>query len=145
MCEMCGSSTNLVTAEVEGSQMKVCQGCAKYGTVQKSVHRSTWKPRKSDQPEMRVVRNYAQLIRTARERKGMSQEDFAKSLQEKESVIQKWESGTMKPRLNIARQLGKLLNVRLLENDEKKAFVQEKKKVASELTLGDFIKVRKRK
>jgi ribosome-binding protein aMBF1 (putative translation factor) len=77
----------------------------------------------------------------------MTQEEFANSLNEKESILAKWESGTLRPRLNIARQLERLLNLVLVEKDVVGSVEIDKKKKgpSDELTLGDFIKVRKRK
>ena len=94
----------------------------------------------------KIVSNYAQLIRSAREAKQMKQEDFAKFLNEKESILAKWESGSLKLRLDVARKLEKVLGVKLLEKDESEEIkLDNKKKVADGFTLGDFVKVRKRK
>ena len=73
----------------------------------------------------------------------MSQEDFAKFLNERVSVIQKWEANSLKPRIDIARQLERKLSVRLVIRDQIKK-VELKHEKSDELTLGDFVKVRKR-
>jgi len=155
---MCGKEGNLILAEIEGGELSVCSGCSKYGTVKKKSYGhgtrtfSSGTNRKSfskqqNKPEFRIVRNYSQLIRKAREQKCMTQEEFANSLNEKESILAKWESGTLRPRLNIARQLERLLNLVLVEKDVVGSVEIDKKKKgpSDELTLGDFIKVRKRK
>jgi len=85
------------------------------------------------------------LLRSARESRGMSQEDFAKFLNERSSIVAKWESNGLKPRIGIAKKLSKLLNVNLVERDKKKVFEQKKYKKDEGFTLGDFIKVRKKK
>jgi putative transcription factor len=147
LCEMCGKESFLKTADVEGVDLSVCENCVKFGVVKKKA----FVPRKShalvshDGPSFLVVKDYAQKIRQAREAKGMSQEDFAKFLSERASVVQKWESGHMRPRIGIARKIGKLLQIRLLEREgQEKTEEVVKRKVSDELTLGDFIKVRKR-
>ena len=148
-CDMCGKETNLVQAEIDGAELKVCSNCSKYGLIKKKIREQTYKPRfanKKTQPDFKIVNNYSFLIKQARESKGLKQEDFAKFLNEKESMVTKWENGSLRPRLNIARKLERVLGVKLVEKDEKKSFAEDKKKkISSGFTLGDFIKVRKRK
>ena len=150
LCEMCGKESRLVTAEIEGGELKVCSNCAEYGTVKKREFTS--RPRysgnsskRNEMPQFRIVGNFSSLIRSAREKKGMSQEDFAKSLNERESIVAKWEQGVLRPRLGTARRLEKILGVKLVEKEEmNSAKVEMKKGKSDEFTLGDFIKVRKR-
>ena len=103
-CDMCGRQGGLVTAEVEGVEMKVCQNCSKYGTVRRRPDAVNFAHKKmhKEQP-FRVVSSYASVLRQAREKQGLSQEDFARFLQEKESIVAKWEQGRMQvlPRLFI--------------------------------------------
>jgi putative transcription factor len=152
LCEMCGKESQLILAEIEGGELNVCSGCVKYGTVQKKTHNKNFVPvrknfSKQNTPEFKVVGNYSDLLRSARENKGMKQEDFAKFLNEKESIFTKWESGSLKPRLDVARRLERVLGIKLVERDEIKSVDSEKKKKggSDEFTLGDFIKIKKRK
>ena len=152
VCEMCGKGANLINADVEGVELKLCQNCLKYGVVKKSSSSfsmgGSFKKRivNKDEPEFKVVNNYSSLLRSARESKNMNQEDFAKFLKERSSIVTKWESGNLKPRVGIARKLSKLLNINLIEKDIKKDFEKKQNKRKEEgFTLGDFIKVRKRK
>jgi putative transcription factor len=152
LCEMCAQDTKLVSAEVDGAELNVCSNCAKYGTIKKKVNKFTppshFRNRnsnsKKEKVEFRIVNDFSDLIRNSRNKRVMTQEDFAKFLNEKESIVAKWESGSLKPRLDVARTLERKLNIRLVEKDEIKQFEGNKNKVASEFTLGDFIKVRKR-
>ena len=152
LCEMCGKESQLILAEIEGGELNVCSGCVKYGTVQKKAPGKAFVPArksfsKQQTPEFKVVSNYSDLIRSARECKSLKQEDFAKFLNEKESILTKWESGSLKPRLDVAKRLEKVLGIKLVERDEVKSVDLGKKKKggSEEFTLGDFIKVRKRK
>ena len=155
---MCGKEGNLISTEIEGGELSVCSGCSKYGTIKKknygqgtrtfsSGFKGKSYSKQQSKPEFRIVRNYSQLIRKAREQKGMTQEEFANSLNEKESILAKWESGTLRPRLGIARQLERQLNLVLVEKDVMGTVEVDKKKKGptDEFTLGDFVKVRKRK
>ena len=147
-CEMCGKETNLVKADVEGVELNVCSACSKYGTVKKKFSSHTGPRGKSnfkhkqfrkEKPELRIVHNYSSLIRSTREAKSMTQEDFAKLLNERESVVAKWESGNLRPNLNVARKLERKLGVVLIENDKKSTDKVELKKKKDSFTLGDFI------
>jgi putative transcription factor len=148
VCEMCGQDSYLRLVNVDGAELNVCKNCAKYGEVKKKKvfkNPANNNFHKKDQKEFRIVNNFSSLIRSAREKKNISQEDFAKSINEKESIVAKWEHGDLKPRLSIARKLGKILGLRLIEEDKVVDAELEKKKKADGFTLGDFIKVRKRK
>ncbi len=147
-CEMCGKITAVAQAEVEGGILAVCSGCAQYGKVlqggSRLVHKQSFRPVKREEPALNVVDNYASLLHSFRERKKMTQEEFAKFLQERESSVIKWEQGTMKPSVDAARKLEKMLGVRLVGVEEAGGSVQQSGKKSDEFTLGDFIKVRKR-
>jgi len=149
LCEMCGKEERLVQSEIEGVELNVCNVCSKYGEIKKKsfsgTKRSFQPIVKRSGPELKIVGNYAELIRGAREKRELKQEDFAKFLNEKESVVAKWESGTLKPKINSAKYLERKLGLNLIEKDEKKSVDFSQKKRDDTLTLGDFVKVRKRK
>ena len=149
VCEMCGKEGNIIKADVEGGELNLCSGCSKYGEIKKvgyaQVSRSFTRHESKTQPSFHLVSNFAELIRSYRERNDMKHEDFAKFLNERESVVSKWESGSLKPRIDKARWLGRKLNLRFVERDVEMKPFDVKKKVANEFTLGDFIKIRKRK
>jgi len=147
VCEMCGKDSNLTKADVEGVEMGLCPNCVKYGTVKRRVFNQRFTKQKSlgDIPQFKIINNYAALLKSVREGKGMNQEDFAKFLNEKESIVAKWESGRLRPRIDIARRLERVLKISLVEGDVRKAYQPEKVKKSDVFTLGDFIKVRKNK
>jgi len=156
VCEMCGKDTYLVKAEVEGTELKICQNCAKYGKVKeyrtpKSLKKARNYYPKSQGAEYDLVLNYSQIIQKIRNQKGLDQEKFAKLINEKESVVQKWESGNLKPRIDTAKKLERLFNVELIKvvgsGEEVKTLDTgtSSKKSTGEPTLGDFVKIRKRK
>ncbi|MBU0459647.1 MAG: TIGR00270 family protein [Nanoarchaeota archaeon] len=150
LCEMCGKDERLVLAEIEGGELNVCSNCVKYGTVKKKVElkqfRSGFQQRPTpDRPQYKIVSNYAVLIRGSREKKGMKQEEFAKFLNERESIVSKWEQGHLIPRIDVARRIGKILGINLVELETEGEKVEVKKGKSNEFTLGDFVKMRKRK
>jgi len=149
-CEMCGRVGNLRVVDIEGADLKVCEACSKYGVVKSRVSVSPKYSSPTSLPkvpsvEFRVVDNYAFLLREAREKKALTQEDFAKFLQEKESVVAKWEQGQFKPGLDLAKRIGKVLGINLIEKDELSYLKENSKSKQGEPTLGDMVKIRKRR
>mgnify|MGYP001617434475 FL=1 len=146
-CEMCGKSTELVVTDIEGVELKVCEACARFGTIRRRVDARSFtpKPAKPEGPQFKVVDNYASLLHFAREKKSMTQQEFAAFLQEKESVFAHWESGSVKPSIEAAQRVGRILGTNLIEQEVILPAKMEPGKKTDELTLGDFIKVRKRK
>jgi len=106
--------------------------------------RSTQADRLAERYE--VVPDYAERVRRARERLGMSQEELAIRVKEKVNVIKRIEAGTLVPPVDLARRLEKVLGIKLLEP------VVEEEPVAGgggrrrrdefELTLGDIVEIR---
>ncbi|MBI2145851.1 TIGR00270 family protein [Candidatus Woesearchaeota archaeon] len=96
-------------------------------------------------PEYRVISNFASLLRSAREKKGMTQEDFAKFIRERESILAKWEAGTVTPGIDVAKRIGKQLGLSLIELEEVSTVSSGSTQKANEPTVGDFVKVRQRK
>ena len=144
---MCGKSEEAVIADIEGVELKVCTACARFGTIRKRANlpQVTPKAPRPEGPSFKVVDHYSSLLHSLRQQKGMTQEEFAKFLNEKESVITHWESGKVKPGIEAAQRIGKILGIQLIEREEITPAKIEGSKKPDELTLGDFIKVRKRK
>ncbi len=141
---MCGKSGSLVKALIEGVDMAVCSNCSKYGQVKKPLALPPRKQPRPERPEFTVVENYQYLLRQAREVRKMTQEEFAAFLQEKEGVVAKWENGALKPSVDNARKLERRLGLSLVVQEGGDVSVLSSGKKGAELTLGDFVKVRKR-
>lgn len=141
-CELCGKTTPLLNAIVEGTQMQVCRDCASFGKIlQKPVSRAPAKTQKQEIVET-IVDEFAKLIREAREKSGVTQKDFALKLNEKESLVQKLENGAIRPSIELARKLEKLLKIKLVETEKDETEEYQSKK-SGPLTIGDLIKIRK--
>ncbi len=149
-CDLCGKETELFRALVEGSELTVCSGCSKYGKVTGKVkasvpERKTQEEKKAaaEEPIEAVVSNFGELLKKKREALELNQSDFAKRIAEKESVLHKLETGGIKPTLDRARVLEKLLGLKLVEElKEEQVSPQKSREV---LTLGDFVKIKARK
>ena len=149
-CEMCGKETELQKAIIEGVQMNVCAQCGKFGRVvgravaKEEAVKQAKKEAEEEEPEVveSIVGDYADIIKKAREKTGLKQEDVAKKINEKESVIHQIESGHFKPGLALARKLEKFFHIILVE----RVTVKKEKKKSNEddegMTIGDMIKIK---
>ena len=149
---MCGSENRLFKAEIEGTVLHVCQNCAKYGKVVGRVESRadnitrtrtfTKRPLISDKELSEVlVEDYSQIIKKKRESLGLKQEDFAKKINEKVSVIHKIETGHFEPSIKLARKIERFLKVKIIEQHAGAGATPSLSKSGS-FTLGDFIKLK---
>ncbi len=153
---MCGNKEAIYNTEIEGSLLAACASCSVHGNVKSRIRVEQEKPVKKQAqkavmvPEEKevtelIVKDYASLIKDAREKKGLKQELLAKDIHEKESVIHNIESGRMQPSIPLARKLEKYFKIRLVdeyaESPKKKSFVVGQ----GSLTLGDIADIRQRK
>ncbi|MDK2849474.1 MAG: putative transcription factor [Candidatus Woesearchaeota archaeon] len=154
-CDLCGKETNeIYKAEIEGSVFNVCRDCASLGRVLSKVSTNTKKNiiRKTKKPVVEkeivevIVPNYAKLIKTAREKLGLKQEELAKKLAVKDSLIHAIESGRHEPSIELAKKLEHFLGIHLVEEQVFETVPKKmgSKKENDEVTLGDIIKIRKR-
>jgi uncharacterized protein (TIGR00270 family) len=147
-CELCGKDTELFMAMVEGTQLRVCAGCGRFGKVLRKVQMPTAakaQARVSSEPVQveHVVSDYGQKIKAAREKRGMTQLDFSKLVTVKESLIHKMETGHFEPPIDIARKMEKILHITLVEMREEVGIVASEKKEKSEgMTIGDIMKMK---
>lgn len=159
-CDMCGREQATLKASVEGTVLAVCSGCSKYGKIigklatlatatTAATKKKEEKPAAEEELEA-VAANFGSLIKQKREELGRKQEDgfmkledFAKMIGVKESVLHKMETGTLKPSVEEAKRVGKVLGIKLVKKAEAvEDIVPQPKK--DQLTLGDMIKIKKK-
>jgi len=139
-CEMCGREAETVPALIEGVELQACAACARHGQIlNKPVFVQPKKKIVIAEPELRIVPNYAQLIKRKREELGLVQEDFAKMVKEKASTMHSIESGRIKPDLQLAQKLKKAFGLNLIEEIKNEKVKTDKLKTNG-FTFGDFIK-----
>ncbi|MFH1409869.1 MAG: multiprotein bridging factor aMBF1 [Nanoarchaeota archaeon] len=147
-CDLCGNEEQLYLTDIEGSQLNVCNRCGQHGKIIKkakgisSIARQV-KERPRTERVLSIISGYGSAIRKKRDMLGMSQKDFARTLNEKESLIHKMETGSFEPSLEMARKLEKLLGMTLVEEIESNPESMERK-TGNGLTIGDLIRIRKR-
>lgn len=160
-CEVCGQEIRgqPYYRIIEGARMTVCGQCAPFGSKEWDPNRpkarrvrrrptrtvSPSRPRSEIEAaeQMELVENYGELIRKTRQRKGMTVEDLAKKLNEKESVIKKLEKEQFNPPMNLIDKVSRELDIKLLE-----PFTGERvtgsvlTRPMGPRTLGDLIKIK---
>jgi len=155
-CELCGRKPSVYDCVIEGTKMKVCEDCSRFGAVKgksnvKVVVQEAKKP-VSKGPEYLFVKGYGLMVKNARERLGLKQEDFAKNINEHKSLIHQVESEHIKPSIVFARKLERALHIKIVE--EMKSEDEEAQKDSATrpgsrnrsegLTFGDMITVKKK-
>lgn len=114
-CEICGSGADR-KAEIEGAVLNVCKSCA--GAGREIIEQKPKAPKFARLPEeMRsmLTEDFSQAVKTAREKRRLSQEQLASAIKEKLSIIKRVEDG-WKPPLQTARKIEKFLGIRLVES-----------------------------
>jgi len=146
LCELCGKETELVRAEIENTELKVCEACSKFGRVLGKVKKeeAVVLPKRKElvvkeELEESVVPDFAERIRKAREKRWMKQEEFGHFLNEKESVISKLETGRLSPTFELAKKLEDFLGIELIKEYSETKITA--KKSSENLTIGDIIDI----
>jgi len=154
LCEMCGAeSASLEPRKVSGSVLRVCTSCAGMGkqtsyresvghrafvaqTLEKREQKTRYKDISSD--EKVLVSNYGDVVRKARERKGLDHMSLAMKISEKKSIITSVESGNMKPNEKLIKKLENFLKINLMEDVEETPS-SHKPVSKKNFTMGDLI------
>ena len=156
-CELCGKETDrLVKVKIDSTTMSACSACAKYGKIissPKSNFSSGFAGKQSsfvDEVEEFIVPDYSRLVRDCRVKKGLTPEQFAQKLNEKESLLRKVESGSFKPSIPLAKKLQSFCHVKLVGSrsvaktheafESSLADKSSSDSESSSLTFGDILK-----
>jgi putative transcription factor len=159
-CELCGKKSGSQVVVIDGSLLRVCNVCAKFGSKPSSIDIKHHKGYNKTVPEIAIrlkskpstsvkdlfetmpadvlVADYSRRIRDARIKKGLTPENLGKLINEKRSVINNLESGIIKPDDKLIAKLERALHIKLRE---KPVDVKLKKKASAALTIGDLIRV----
>ncbi len=149
-CDLCGKKTELIDGVVEGSILKICKTCVKFGEAVE-IKKSILEEKSEPEPEKikeeiieEIVKDYSAKIKKARESLNLLQKNLAREIAEKESVIHNLESGHLEPSLDLAKKLENFLNIKLIimHKDEK---VDKIDFHNASLTIGDLLNLNKNK
>ena len=99
---------------------------------------------KKEEPELLeyVAEDASSKIRAKREQLKMTQAEFAKLVNEKESLIHHIELNASHLSLETAKKLERALHIQLIER-AKEAIINKSQKKPDAFTLGDYIKIKK--
>lgn len=132
---------------IEGAIVDACDKCSNFGTKvdigQESAYKAvkkTIKISELENPELELIPEYGRIIATVREDKGLTRYDFAKKINEKESVVKRLEEEGLEPDAELVRKIEDFLDIRLREKyDGVVLHRREKKRI--DLTVGDVVEV----
>jgi putative transcription factor len=148
-CDMCGKQENLVHAIIEGVDMNVCRACAGFGKiiVPPTGFSRNYPSRFAKPVEPVIIESvmddYAFKIKTAREKRKLNQEEFARMLSERESTLTSIEAGKQRPTMELAKKLEKLLSIQLIETIKEEPVQKEELRKKGPLTIGDMLQMKK--
>jgi len=154
-CEICGEKSGILYEVIfQGRRVYACKKCIeryglsvvrrksnaaskrKYLMKRKTILKKNLLPESTEE----IVEGYGDIIKRARERLGLTQEDIARELKVKLSYIKKVENEKIEPSLDIARRLEKLLNISLLtEVKNEETYAVKSEYMEESLTLGDLL------
>jgi putative transcription factor len=158
-CEVCGREIRGQPNYriIEGGKLTVCAQCSKFSDQEwdprRPKARKTTTRRRSAQPKRRrrsdieaaesleLIDDYGMTIKKARQKKGLTVEDFARKIREKESVIKKMEKEDMNPPLDLVRKIQRELKIDLLEKADTGTGTVLSRPMGPR-TLGDLIKIK---
>lgn len=158
-CDICGREIpgQPFKVKVEGAKMLVCGRCRSLGKPYEDEalpirlrprSASLPRPMKRKAPELPrgmeeldIAEDYAQKVRQQRMKLGLSQDDLAKRVKEKLSVIQKIETGKVAPNTKLCKELEHELRIKLLVPRKETAEIPTGP-APTELTLGDIIRIK---
>lgn len=146
-CEVCGGKIvgrghKIV---VEGSELTVCDRCKNLGVEAKQVKIVVKKRVQKQKPivdDYEIVENFHEIIRREREKRGWTQEDLAKRIQEKVTLIRKIENREITPEKDVIEKLERVFGIKLRERIEE-VKVEGSKSMTP--TLGDVVVIKRKK
>ena len=151
-CDICGKEEKLFRTIIEGTELKVCMNCGKFGKVlgpvkeiekeERLIKREISTVHEIEEIED-IVPNFSQILKKKRESMRLEQKDFAKKISEKESVVHKMETGEFKPSIKTARKSERILGIKLIEEYEEE-HIGFKSGKSEGFTIGDLIKIKKK-
>lgn len=144
-CDLCGTSAPLKETKVEGTLLKVCQNCAKFGTQDvipqnrnQRMRTQSSSYKKPTDDGLIVLPNAGQLIKAEREKRNMRQVDFSRMLNIKESIIHQIESGHAIT-VDVVKKIEAQLHIKLTAKPVESESVPGRSTTQS-FTIGDLLK-----
>ncbi|HLD89072.1 MAG TPA: multiprotein bridging factor aMBF1 [Candidatus Nanoarchaeia archaeon] len=157
ICEICGKEIvgEAYRISIEATELTVCRNDSVYGRIVRRINVFVEKEKKnttqvqkgreqkSESKILGIIPDFHRIVKQEREKLGLSQEEFARKISEKESLLNKIESGKVKPSMAIAHKLEKALKVKIIKEVDEESVLPITK--SEEFTIGDVIRIKNRK
>jgi len=150
-CEICGRKGVKAIVLVEGARLTACGGCARGKKIlyfleeREAPGGPVEVPRKRTEETEEIADDYAERIKKARQKMGLSTAVVAERINEMESYLDRIERGKITPTFAVAKKLEKELNIKLIEKVQPSiAPSAGGSKRFSEPTLGDMLEGQKK-
>ena len=141
ICEICGKKTErAIKIIVDGATLNVCPSCAKYGNIvskEEPAPESKKEKIKVELTDEEVIEDFHKILRKVREERGKTQEEMAKLLGLKFSLYKKLEDGELKPSIDVAKKIEKILKIKITKTV---SMFEDSKEEKFSLTVADVIK-----
>ena len=152
-CELCGEySKRLVPVIIDGVIYRVCEKCAVghkrvpehlVRRKKKKVRPATKRKKEPvEEYEEYVIQNAGEVIRRAREKKGLTREQLAPLVGERTGTIARIERGEWIPPIPIAKKFERVLGIKLVEKETITEHEERKENHEFYLTIGDVAEFR---
>jgi len=154
-CELCGRECACKPASIENVRMMLCPDCLKHGTEVKEEYKPSSvniptsflgrirKPAEKDvykDMNKELVTGWNDIIKKAREKKGLTREELGFKIGERTVTIGKIENGDLRPSDTVIVKLEKELGITLVEEVKSVSNISAGSRSGGGFTLGDFIK-----
>jgi putative transcription factor len=154
-CELCGRVCACKSASIENVRMMLCPDCLKHhgtevkedyeqsspiqspflGRIRKPTEKDVYKDMNKE-----LVSGWNDIIKKAREKKGLSREELGFKIGERTVTIGKIENGDLRPSDTVVIRLEKELGITLVEEVKTVSNVSAGSRSGGGFTIGDFIK-----
>jgi uncharacterized protein (TIGR00270 family) len=145
-CEMCGTdSSTLKEVRIAGTQMRVCNNCSRHGVSTEGkaqVSRTFYKKKRGEEIEFDVVDNYASLINSELGKRGLTSHQLARTINVKESSLNKYLSNKIKIDIISAKKIETFLEITLTKEVQSvnvDDYMEEPEETESNSSLGDLL------
>ena len=131
-CEVCGAEIKgeVQYIKIGTAELRVCKSCARYGITVDKKAKSKAGVKGGDQlrenrkrlyeqmdreleSETEIVDNYGWKIKETRRKMGLKQENLARKINEKQSLLQKIEKEEIIPSEEVRKKIERVLNISL--------------------------------
>ena len=123
-CEICGSEGPTKKIVFEGNTVFACEQCQSLGKLVEEpqqakafVRKATFEKTQVFDAGLDIVENYGSLVRNKRQKLGLTVEELAKKIYEKESILHKIENQKHVPSDAVLKKLENFLGISLKEKN----------------------------